>query len=323
MDRKIGGFDIGIKHLAFCVLTKSKENKLIDIGEWTNINLMEGEEHKCDGILKNKKKCTAKPKFYHTNDDETKYYCGSHKTQHLEVKCSEIVKCKTTEKCTFANDIQCIKKGTCSIDDNIYCKQHGDKLFKQTNKNNSLQSITKTNCLKTDPQVLCSCIFNELNKYDSFKTLNEVRIENQPGLKCPTMKAVASTVFAYFVFLNITYNLNITIRYVSPATKIQYSIELLEFINNKINEHNKDKKANCKCNTCKLNIELKKNIDDFEIDYNKYKFSYDVFKLLSVFYTEKLLIDNNLSHKYDLLSLIKKKDDPCDAFLHANKDFKK
>jgi hypothetical protein len=324
MNKKIGGFDIGIKHLAFCIITKNNENKLVDINEWTNINLMEDDVHNCDGIMKNKTKCNAKSKFYFTDNNVSSYYCATHKTQHLEPKCPEIIKHTTKESCTHTNkpDVKCIKKGSCMINDNIYCKQHSDKFVKQFVKNNSLRPINKTNCMTTDPQILCTNIFNALNKYESFKLLNEVRIENQPGLTNPTMKAVASTVFAYFVFLNVTFNLNIIIKYVSPATKIKYSDDFILFMNNKINEHSNTKKESCKCKLCKLNIEFKKNNEQFTINYTKYKFSYDVFKLLSILYTEKILIDNNLSQKLELLTNIDKKDDPCDAFLHANKDLK-
>lgn len=327
MNKIICGIDIGIKHLAFCIITKNNENKLININEWININLMENEIHNCDGILNSKvpKNCSAKSKFYHTDsNDQTTYYCGTHKTQHLEPKCPEIIKHKTKESCTYTNEtnIKCTKSGSCIISNSIYCKQHSDKFVKEFVKKNSLQEINKTNCMTTDPQLLCTSIFNALNKYESFKLLNEVRIENQPGLTNPTMKAVASTVFAYFVFLNVTYNLNIIVRYVSPATKIKYSDDFINFINNKINEHNIDKKEKCKCKLCKLDIEYKKNNEEFTINYSKYKFSYEVFKLLSILYTEKKLIDNNLSHKLELLINIKKKDDPCDAFLHADKDLK-
>ncbi len=118
------------------------------------------------------------------------------------------------------------------------------------------------------------------------------------------MKSIASIVFAYFVFLNITHNLNIKIMYVSPAAKIKYSNELVEFISNKINEHNHNKKNTCKCKICKLKNELQKNNDDHLMNYNKYKFTYDVVKLLGVIYTEKILIDNHLSHKYEIIKLI-------------------
>ena len=324
MNKTICGIDIGIKHLAFCIITKNNENKLIDINEWTNINLMEDEIHNCDGIMNHKKKCNAKSKFYYTDSNNmTTYYCGTHKKQHLETKCPEITKHKTKDSCTYINEanIKCPKTGSYMINDDIYCKQHSDRFVKQFTKNNSLREISKTNCMTTDSQVLCTNIFNSLNKYESFKTLNEVRIENQPGLTNPTMKAVASTVFAYFVFLNVTYNLNIIIKYVSPATKIKYSDDFIVFMNNKITEHD-NKNGLCKCKLCKLNIEFKKNSEEFTTNYTKYKFSYEVFKLLSILYTEKKLIDSNLSHKLELLSDIKKKDDPCDAFLHADKDLK-
>ena len=187
----------------------------------------------------------------------------------------------------------------CTVDNNIHCRIHGLKVINDLTKQNALVPISNISCMTIDPQILTTAIFHALNKHDIFKTLTEVRIENQPALTNPTMKAVAATVFSYFVFLNITHNLNMKIKYVSPATKIKFNVELIQFINTKFTAHGESKKDKCKCKMCKLEVELKANSDSFGLNYGKYKFSYEVFKVLSVLQTEKKLIDAKLAHKME------------------------
>jgi hypothetical protein len=75
----------------------------------------------------------------------------------------------------------------------------------------------------------------------------------------------------------------------------------------------------CKCKLCGLGKEIEQNKTTNDEVYSKYKFTYDSIKESGILYTKKLLLDNKLSTKLDLIQDIKKMDDPCDAFLHAYK----
>lgn len=320
MDTKIVGIDIGKKNLAFSVLTKNNENKLIGINEWVNINLIEENLHKCDGLLKNKQKCTASAKFSHNNNNLTTYYCATHKKQHIVTNNSIITKSdnKTKDKCKHITG-KCDKNANFIVDGVAYCKPHSEQQSKKLIKNNSLQVMKKKKCSDIEPQIICARIFENLNKYEILKTVTEVRIENQPSYINPEMKAVASMVLAYFVSLNVMHNLNMNIIYVSPGSKTKYTEQFINFIIGKIDQHKTTKKANCKCEICKLDTEILNNKTDHALNYEKYYFDHERVKLVGIYYTEYLLIENNLGHLFNMISKYKKKDDACDAFLHAYK----
>lgn len=327
MHIKKVGVDIGKKTLSFCVITETQEGVLVDVNEWVSLNLIEENLHKCCGILRNKNKCTASPKFYHTHDNTTQYYCATHKKQHTQIEDVTISKYTgdIKKKCSHVSlkNINCKNNANCMVGESIYCKTHSEQVSKKITKNNSLQPFKKTICSDVPPQILCERIFNNLDKYTILKECIEVRIENQPGFITPEMKAVAAMVFAYFVALNRTYNINAKIFYVSPGSKIEYTEKFINFMNNKINQHKENKRPVCKCDICKIEQELINNKTQHNLEYSKYYFDHDLVKMVGVFYTEYVLIENGMGHLFELLSKYSKKDDPCDAFLHAYKKKKK
>jgi hypothetical protein len=326
MNSKFCGIDIGKKNLSFCIVTKSSENKLIAIDEWVKVNLIEESLYSCSGCYKNGKQCIAKPKFYHVKDDITKYYCKLHKTQHIVDGNVEIVKYnnENKDKCSHKStkNINCMKNATCSIDGIIFCKTHSEQMEKNTNKKNYLLPFKKTNSCDVDPQTLCTRMFNNFNKYEIFKEVKEIRIENQPSFLAPEMKAVASMVFSYFIWLNVTYGLNIKVYYVSAVNKMNYTESFIKFVDDKISEHKKIKKEVCKCDVCKMEIELVNNKKEHNLDYGKYYFDHENVKQVSIYWAEYTLIENGMGHLFKMLDDRKKKDDDCDSFIYAMKNSK-
>ena len=84
------GWDIGIKHLAYCILYK--DNFKINIDKWDVIDLTDSSinKKKCCGILKNKKQdniCNKEATFYCEDDINIFYYCKKHISQYsIETK---------------------------------------------------------------------------------------------------------------------------------------------------------------------------------------------------------------------------------------------
>jgi hypothetical protein len=331
--RKICAWDVGIKHLAFCIL--ETENDKFKINEWKNIDLTDGNLKKCCATLKKKNKtdtiCEAKARFFCERDGKILYYCGSHKGT-IVVNIDDIEKemtieydNKTKEKCQHISkkDIQCAKNASSKIEDKIYCANHKSVLVKEKFNNLSVKPLKSKKCTSSDPQDLCNRLYNKLNEnLDIYKLLDEVYIENQPAQKNPIMKAVSSMLFSYFVFISQVHNLNLVVKYVSPAVKIEITEGLIKFVEEHIANHDKIKKAGCKCKLCKLNTEITTNKTNFENKYAKYKFSYDSIKELGILYTKYILKENNLTESLDKLKLCDKEDDLCDAFLHGYKKFK-
>lgn len=335
MGRKICSWDVGIKHLAFCIIDVNESNFKIE--KWENIDLTDGNQKRCCAILKkkkgdnNEKICNAKPKYIYENNNEIKYYCGSHysnykvKPEEIEIKYSEVYNNLNKDKCEYIlkSDNKCGKKGLFKFQDTVCCKTHKETLLKKKIKELDIKSIKNKKCTSLDPQELCQKMYEKLSNIEDFKNVDEVYIENQPGLTNPPMKAVSSMLFSYFVYLFSINNFkNKTVKYVSPYYKIEVDESLIKFIENKINEHNLIKKDNCKCRLCKLNNEIIENKKKFNNEFSKYGFSYECTKELGILYTEKILIDNNIQNQFDLIKNYKKKDDYCDAFLHGYKKIK-
>src|SRR5437016_13928099 len=90
--------------------------------------------------------------------------------------------------------------------------------------------------------------------------MNEIYIENQPSFINPIMKTITSMLFSYFIYMfKFNKEDNKIVKFVSPSVKINIDEKLIIFSENKINEHKLNKKENCKCRLCKLDLELKEN----------------------------------------------------------------
>lgn len=329
MSEVVLGFDVGIKNLGYCLLDK-KDNDF-NIQDWNIINLTENG-HVCSGIMKSKikgviKLCTTKAKFYCETDDEIKYYCGVHKSQHVvdinELEKKHITECNCDDKCCYVvrGGKVCDKKAVCLFDGETMCAAHKKMKFSAVVKSMTLRPIKKIKCTEIDPQILCHIMCKKLNDIELMKTATIVRIENQPAYINATMKVIASFIFSYFVMLNINYGLNISIKYVSADDKIIVDKELIEYVKKYVNDI-VEMKQDVKARLTKLVAEIDSNYQTFGDLYKKYKFSYETTKELGILYTLKILSD---SGKQDLFKMIKdnnKKDDLCDAFLHAYKNKK-
>lgn len=333
---KICGWDVGIKHLAYCVI--EKEDVGFKIVHWDNIDLTDSEQNKkyCDGFTKKtkkneSKKCNCEAKIVMEEDGKSFYYCKKHikpekeENVDIQIKIIEekyiIKQSNSEESCQYLmpkNKKVCGKKSMYKFDGENCCTNHKNTLLKNFINNSKPKPIKKEKNLLLDPQKLCEKIYDKLNLLEFLKDVKEIYIENQPCLKNPVMKTVASFLFSYFIYLFKSSPIKKKVKFVSPAVKIKINKELLDLVNVKINFHTLNKKINCKCDLCKIETELKV-LSQFNENYLKYKFSYDCTKELGIIYTEKILKENNLGKEFDKIKTFRKKDDLCDAFLHGYK----
>lgn len=308
-------WDVGIKHLALCLIKKNIETSKFTIEQWVNIDLTADQQFKCGENKKNNIICGASAKYYTERDGTTKYYCKTHMNnsdfdiEEFEKKC--ISDCQEEDsKCKYIKNTkkECGANAKCTIDGLYYCTIHKKSTIKQKIKDYSIKPLKKMSCMSTDPQILCNTLYTKLDELTFIKDVNEIYIENQPAFKNPTMKTVSTMLFSYFTYLSLKNKLNMKVKFVSPTYKINLTKELETFANQYIDDHTKIKKDKCKCRICKLedNLKLKKE-----------KLSYDAIKELGIVYTKKILQDNNMSEKFKLLENCDKKDDLCDAFLHG------
>lgn len=310
---RIISWDVGVIHLAYCVIdfTMDKSNNYkYEIIDWDNINLIEDDriDLVCSGSrAPNKKtnvckKCTNRAIYFmNGNDNKIIGFCRSHLDQHEKIWSTEdtlklfrkIPKNKHT--CTFVkkNKTVCgINAGFVYNNDNsqtYLCTAHHKSELKNKTKDLGPKLIKNTIVKKYPTADLLISLWKKLdNLLVKFSQLaiDEIIIENQPSLKNPKMKAIASGIYDFFsirAFIDKSAKCGISlVRYLSPSNKLKIGGDgTIEVFKN-----NKDSKQ-------------------------KYKLT----KQLSIKYTKQLLVSDPIHAEY--LDLFKKKDDLCDAFLQG------
>jgi len=306
---KILSWDVGIKNLAYCLLEKINDD--FEIKQWGLINLVE-DRQKCQFILNSGEQCSeiAKSCIYHTDkiqlfkDTDQLFCCTRHKTKlmpsMININDSKPVK-KTKSK---KNDNEIINNKKCMHCDEKcdyellgttfgWCNTHYDKKGQSFVKKIRSKKVTVTGCTKQPWQDLGQKLFTKLdNEFPDFVKVDKVLIENQPGLKNPSMKTMASILFSYFIMRGIidknnTHSIINEVAFVSPSNKL------------KVNEINTNKL---------LNDEKEKNINNTE-QSKVYKLT----KSLGIKYCKALINEEDTQ----ILNKVKKKDDMCDAFLQG------
>lgn len=347
MNYKICSWDVGIKNLSYCIISKS--NNILSIEKWDIINLIEEQPLICGVKLKNKDVvCGKKASFYGINwNNKITYYCRLHKDNYKPIEDNWenlfIDKLETIQTCSYLfpkKGYICGKKALFKSNNLFYCHQHIKQILEKKKKEMQLKIIKKKKCSSLDPQMICKSIHNKLDSISELLQVNEVVIENQPSFKNPIMKTISSFLFSYFIMKGIidkskTGSIINTVRFVSPTVKININEDLINFVNNQYETHmktiknknkNKNKnnnKNNHHCRLCKLLNEINKNKEKYGKHYKKYRFSYETTKELGIQYTFKLLKEYNFIEKIEYLNNHKKKDDLCDSFLHCFKQIDK
>lgn len=298
MSIRIISWDVGVIHLAYCVLEFNADTTQVEILDWDEINLIEDDrlELECCGRMKNDSICCKKASYYMIlKTGDLAAYCKTHLAQYVDHESvadpmsffTETTKSRT---CDFVqrSGSACGKKAAWkSHDKKHYCQTHYKSALNKAVKTYSVHPIKNTVVKKYPTSQLQINLVNTLDKFmPKFASLNitEVVIENQPSLKNPKMKAIASTLFDWFLIRGYTdRGLNIDlIKLMCPSNKL------------KVDENN----------TLKV---LKKNLDGGK----KYKLT----KELGIKYTKQLLEDRPDQLEY--LGTFKKIDDLCDAYLQG------
>lgn len=299
---KIISWDVGVIHLAYCVLdyAVSNEKTKVNILDWDEINLIEDDRVKlsCCGLQKGDKVCGKNARYYLRTPTETFGYCKTHLEQHKEKWRESKTKklfseCDSECKCTYKkkDGSECGKaaKVSCQLENDTFCTAHGKSALNQRIKEFSPAPIKNLVVKKFPTAQLQLNLINKLDKLcKKFADLGieEVVIENQPSVKNPKMKSIANTLFDYFMirgYIDHLHKLDIKlVRFMCPSNKL------------KVNNDN--------------TIEVFKNNGDSK---QKYKLT----KALGIKYTKQLL--KKSQQWLDHLETYKKQDDLCDAYLQG------
>lgn len=226
---KICSWDVGIKHLAFCVMEATdQEPHIID---WGVINLLEDDKVSCDMLHKKTgKKCDKNALFSGLLEDgTTKNYCGVHKSDHpgcpFDWSDTHIKEIKDQNSlCVHSvKNNPCGKKAKFMIDEKPTCTTHKTQEVNRVKKSYQLLSLKKKSSYATNPQILATRMYQKLDENNKILEVDEVLIENQPTLMNPTMKTVSSFLFSYFAIRGVVdkKDSNMKIRFFSPSNKLK------------------------------------------------------------------------------------------------------
>ena len=309
-------WDIGIKHLAYCLIKKSSTKKYgFEILKWGIINLSNEEKICCEKTKQNKP-CISKASYF----KDTHFYCKKHKSSFVKKVCVMLSlkecdidkkKDKNISTCVYSitkkEDVNiCGKKASCIIDiSSSYCTAHGKIMKNKIEKDNDLQKISKINANKIPLDKLAIKLYEELDKHTDFIQANEILIENQPSLTNPTMKSIMMLLYSYFIMNGLTNKKNNDsriqlIKLIAPSNKIKMSSNAMTKIQTMKNDIKNDIKNDSK------------EISNLQ---TKQRQVYLMTKSFGVKFCLELVKDD--IKNTILINSYKKKDDLCDAFLQG------
>lgn len=283
---KVLGFDVGIKHLAYCITEYNVDTQTYDIpgncvDNWNIINLTEDHKLHCANL-----ECESNVTQTALVNGEHYYYCGRHKKLHttiLENNPIPFTECEGN-KCEHATS--CKGKSKYKYNNICICEKHKVMIEKNLSKERTLKKY-KVFVKDFTTHDLKLRLLYALDQYSEiFLNVDVVCIENQPAFKNPTMKAISDVLYTWFLMRGIvdndyTASTISKICFFSPSNKM------------KIND---------------MEEELNEEIQNAS---NKYKKTKD----LAIVHTRQMLSHDQLCIEH--LNTFKKKDDMCDAYLHG------
>jgi hypothetical protein len=297
-------WDVGILHLAYCVLEYLPNRDCdIKILDWNIINLIDDERINlvCCGIKRKKQKndnilkCNRKAVYYlHTIDNVYYGFCKTHLSQYTKywsqldtINLFSIIESEHPCEYQKKNGQKCGRNSKYFFkhDLSYFCTMHYKMILRKKIKEFSPQPTKKLavkNCSTAQLQLNLIKKLDQLSEHFSKLGIEEVIIENQPTYKNPKMKSISNTLFDYFLIRGYVDKIH------------QMNVKLVRFI----------------CPSNKLKIR-KNKVKLFRSKSKKYK----VTKKLAIQYTEELLAGNMEQIEY--LNLYPKKDDLCDAYLQG------
>jgi cellobiose-specific phosphotransferase system component IIB len=282
---RIISYDVGIKNLAYCICDEKMTIIKWDIIDLLNVN------NKCS---------------FCSNNADTLFYkyklCKEHKNKQSELKepYLDLDKNDKSSKC-----IVCSKTAKCKIGNDFMCNLH-KKSFE--NKNYKIKE-TNVSCDKISTAQFKYNLVTAIDNMPELLEVDTVLIENQPSFKNPKMKAIADTLFGYYLIRGVFDKKNFDlddIHLIAPSQKLKLeAVKEIEKEKGVIVDEKKNEKKN----------EKKEEKKEKEGDEKKavVKMTYKQGKDFAIKKCISLIDDQYKEY----LSTHKKKDDLCDCYLQA------
>lgn len=222
------GWDIGIKHLSYCILNKEGIIKEWDIIDLTGVDAC---EFKCIASKKNGDMCSKSASFIDKNTTSNTY-CKV----HCPKEDNSIIPLFTCFKCSKLCKKHHIPTRS------FYCMKHYNSL-EDTIKLECDTLIVK-NIAKEKLEILGSILIDKLNMRPSLLDVDHIVIENQPVLKNPTMKSIQMILYTYYLMSGKDNYKDYTLKLVPANSKLKFTISNSAITNIKAmkNKYQRNKK---------------------------------------------------------------------------------
>jgi hypothetical protein len=302
---KIISFDVGIKNMAYCILSATQEGGF-SIVDWNVIALMEVASDlpicTCENPAKSKKKQPTPCHSYAHYQKDGQYYCKKHavgspyRIPVPEESLKVLKKKKKQELWTLCQENHLIKES-----ENLSKEECGNRLYAFF-KQRSLEPLVKQHVLSADEVNLVDIgksLKRQLDTRESVvEDITDVVIENQISPIATRMKTIQGMLAQYF---SMRFE-NSHIEFISSSNKLKlFRKEDKEKI-----EKEKPQKENL------LEIPQKENLLETQ-ETSTYREN----KKDGVFYCSQILQKNPLLEQWRKCLDAKKKDDFADCFLQG------
>jgi hypothetical protein len=200
-------FDVGIKHLAYCLLTLEEETETLTIADWNVVDLCNTEQHLC-----------ARPgcKHYATYYKKEDYFCKTHAKRHEHYV---MPTSKTSLKHLRACKVQELRDiwSETDISSNLTARKDIFEALRLLYERTVFDTVQKINASNIN---LIKVGVNMKDKFDSIgfpKDIEYVIIENQISPIANRMKTLQGMITQYFIMKDYP-----SIEYVSSANKLKF-----------------------------------------------------------------------------------------------------
>ena len=206
-------FDVGIINLAYCLFTK--ENNKLKILDWNIINLTNRETTKCY--------CSLKASFCQGSE----YFCKVHAKKCEHVKpFEELFKSNTENKCTcLVKDVYCGRKSVYNMGEQYYCTTHAKSKYKSLETSHKVKPFKNKAVSSMDFDDTRLKLFQKLEEKKELLKANIILIENQPSMKNPTMKSIATGLYDFYMIRGLLDKVSGSdikvVKFMSPSNKLK------------------------------------------------------------------------------------------------------
>jgi len=251
--------DVGIKHLAYCILSiidKKPNDTLFKIKCWNVVDLCNTKKYICVANQKNGKKCTNNAKYKKNNF----LYCKKHaKNSGFKIPTQDLNE-KKVKKCTIPKLKALIEKHNIPFEyvkskKYTYKTQMINTILEEVNIK-YLKSLSKINCNAASFRMveLGINLKKKFNECMDYKNIHKIVIENQIGPIALRMKSLQGMITQHFIENDVT-----------DIIEVSSSNKLKEYLNGKKTTYAERKKIGIQVTRDLLekNPELNNWIEEF------------------------------------------------------------